>query len=61
MTIGALTFGVTIIAAVAALSARETHRIHLNDLGQIDAVPVSKEDYDRIRAEAFGDAGLARI
>ena len=42
LTIGALTFGITIIAAVAALSARETYRIHLNDLGKRDAVPVPK-------------------
>ncbi len=61
MTIGAITFGVTVIAAVAALSARETHRVHLNDLGQPDAVPVSKEDYQRLRSEAFGNAGLAQV
>jgi MFS family permease len=61
MTIGAITFGVTVIAAVAALSARETNRVHLNDLGQPDAVPVSKEDYHRLRSEAFGGAGLARV
>jgi len=50
LTIGAITFGVTIIAAIAALSARETYRIHLNDLGTANAVPVDKEDYDRMRA-----------
>ena len=61
VTIGALTLGVTVIAAVAALSARETHRVHLNDLGQPDAVPVSKEDYERLRSEAFGSAGLAQV
>jgi MFS family permease len=50
LTIGAITFGVTIISAIAALSARETYRIHLNDLGTANAVPVDKEDYDRMRA-----------
>jgi MFS family permease len=50
LTIGAITFGVTIISALAALSARETYRIHLNDLGNAGAVPVNKEDYDRMRA-----------
>jgi MFS family permease len=50
LTIGAITCAVTIIAAVAAWSARETHRIHLNDLGDPNAVPVDKPDYDRIRA-----------
>ncbi len=44
----------TIISAVAALSARETYRIHLNDLGNPNAIPVNKEDYDRMRAPAAG-------
>src|SRR5271166_4078413 len=34
LTIGAITFGVTAIAAIAAYSARETYRVHLNDLGR---------------------------
>ena len=50
LTIGSITFGVTIIAAVAAWSARETSRIHLNDLGNPNAVPVAKPDYDMMRA-----------
>jgi MFS family permease len=50
LTIGALAFGITIISALAALSARETYRVHLNDLGKADAVPVDKQDYDRMRA-----------
>ncbi|MCK8786006.1 MHS family MFS transporter [Roseomonas sp. NAR14] len=57
LTVGAITFGVTIVAALAALSARETYRIHLNDLGHRDAVPVPKPDYERMRAEALGTAG----
>ncbi|MBS0562395.1 MAG: MHS family MFS transporter [Proteobacteria bacterium] len=52
LTVGAITFGITVIAAVAALTARETHRIHLNDLGRRDAVPVPRQDYDRMRAAA---------
>ncbi|MBV8176868.1 MAG: MHS family MFS transporter [Verrucomicrobia bacterium] len=51
LKIGAITFGVTAIAAVAAMSARETYRIHLNDLGHKGAVPVNKQDYDRMRAQ----------
>jgi MFS family permease len=51
MTVGAITLGVTCIAALAAFSARETHRIHLDDLGQQDAVPVDKQDYKRMRDE----------
>ena len=52
LTIGALAFGVTIIAALAAFSARETYRIQMNDLGNLAAVPVSKPEYERMRAAA---------
>src|SRR6516165_2634499 len=50
LTIGALAFGITVISALAAMTARETFRIHLNDLGNPGAVPVSQGDYDRLRA-----------
>jgi MFS family permease len=53
LTVGAITFGVTIIAALAAMSARETYRVHMNDLGEPDAVPVAKPEYDRMRALAL--------
>jgi MFS family permease len=59
LTIGAITFGITIIAALAAMSARETYRVHLNDLGRPGAVPVDKQDYDRLRARTIADARLA--
>jgi Na+/melibiose symporter-like transporter len=59
LTIGAITFGVTAIAAVAAWSARETYRVHLNDLGDPAAVAVGKQDYDRMRAQTLADAGAA--
>jgi MFS family permease len=48
--IGSITLGLTVISAIAAWSARETHRIHLNDLGQPDAVPVPREEFRRLRA-----------
>jgi len=60
LTIGALTFGITIISALAVLSARETYRVHMNDLGNPDAVPVPKQDYERMRAKTLADARLAR-
>ncbi|GGH54310.1 MFS transporter [Comamonas phosphati] len=41
LTVGAIAFGVTIIAALAAISARETHRIQMQDLGNPDAQPVA--------------------
>jgi hypothetical protein len=52
LTVGAIAFAVTIVAAVAALSARETYRIHLNDLGEPNAVPVDRAMYDQMRATA---------
>jgi len=56
LTIGALAFGITIISALAAFTARETFRIHLNDLGNPRAVPVSRGDYDRMRAQGIASA-----
>ena len=47
------------IAAVAAFSARETYRVRLNDLGNPDAVPVDKREYDEMRARALGGPRLA--
>jgi len=51
-TIGTITCAVTVIAAIAALSARETFRIALRDLGDPGAVPVDEHEYERLRAEA---------
>jgi len=61
LTIGAITFAITIMAAVAAWSARETYRIQIKDLGQPSAVPVDKGDYDRMRAATMAGARLARV
>ena len=55
-----MTFGITIISAIAAWSAQETYRIHLNDLGDRRAVPVAKRDYDLMRAQVLAGAGAAR-
>ncbi len=49
LTIGACAFAVTIISSIAAYSARETYRVHLNDLGERNAAPVDKIEYDRLR------------
>lgn len=54
VTVGAITFGVTVVAALAALSARETHRVHMHDLGKRDAVPVERQEYERLRLQAIG-------
>jgi MFS family permease len=60
VTIGAITFAVTIIAALAAWSARETYRIHLNDLGEPNAVPVDKDVYDQLRTGSPTGSGVAK-
>jgi MFS family permease len=60
LKIATIAFAVTALAAAAAWSARETYRIHLNDLGDRNAVPVDKPDYDRMRGDALAGAGSAR-
>ena len=52
LVVGTFTLGLAVIAALAAFSARETSRIHMNDLGKKDAVPIPKEEYERLRQEA---------
>ncbi|NNG20545.1 MHS family MFS transporter [Naumannella sp. ID2617S] len=53
--IGSITMAITIVCALAAWSARETYRIHVNDLGEKDAQEIPKDEYLRIRAAA-GDS-----
>ncbi|HKE40254.1 MAG TPA: MFS transporter [Casimicrobiaceae bacterium] len=53
MTIGLWAFGITCVSAIAAWTARETYRIHLNDLGDPNAVPVPKAEYDRLREKSL--------
>jgi len=60
LTVGAITLAVTIIAAVAAMSARETYRVHMHELGKVDAVPVDRGEYNRLRDEALAAAKLAK-
>ncbi len=60
LTIGALTLAVTMVSAIAAWSARETYRIHLNDLGDANATPVDKAEYDRMRADLLTEGMSAR-
>jgi MFS family permease len=59
LTVGAIAFGITVIAALAAITARETYRISINDLGNPGAVPMAKADYERRRAEAV--SGVATV
>jgi MFS family permease len=59
LTIGAITFGITVIAAVTAWSARENYRVKLSDLGQPNAVPIDKQSYEALRAETMAQAKKA--
>ncbi len=56
LTVGAIAFGITIISAAAAFSARETYRVALADLGHPGAVPQGKAEYDRAREAAMASA-----
>jgi hypothetical protein len=60
IVVGALTFGITCIAAIAAMSARETYRVKIEDLGKRDPTPVAPEEYRRLRAEAMTHAQLVK-
>jgi hypothetical protein len=52
MVVDSITLALAGIAALAAFTARETSRIHMNDLGNKGAVPVPKEEYVRLRLDA---------
>jgi hypothetical protein len=60
LTVGAITFAVTILAALAAMTARETYRVHMKDLGKPDAVPVDKQEYDRLREQTLATARMSK-
>ncbi len=55
--IGSITFAVTVIAAGAAFTARETYRIKLSDLGARDATPIGEQQYEMLRAQAMRGSG----
>jgi hypothetical protein len=54
--IGSIAFGITVVAAAAAWSCRETYRVAMADLGNPDAVPVAKAEYDRLRLAAIRES-----
>ncbi|MBB5499291.1 MFS transporter [Paraburkholderia sp. MM5384-R2] len=59
LTIGAITFAITIVCAIAAWSARENFRVRLGDLGAKNVVPLDKLSYDAMRAQSMADAKKA--
>lgn len=59
-TIGTFAFVVTLISAAAAFSTRETNRLRLHDLGDRDAVPMDRAEFERLRSgerAGRGDGG----
>lgn len=56
MTVGAIAFAITAIAAVAAWSSRENFRIPLSDLGNPNAKPVDAQTYEAQRLQALARA-----
>jgi MFS family permease len=60
LTVGAITFAVTIISAIAAFTARETFRVQLNDLGNPNAAPVDPQTYERLRGQSLAAARMSR-
>jgi len=60
LTVGAIAFGITVIAALAAVTARETYRVKIDDLGNPKAVPMAQADYDRQRTGAASAAAAVR-
>jgi len=51
-TVGSITLVIAIAAAISAWTARETYRVHMNDLGNRGAAPVPKAEYDQLRLQA---------
>lgn len=56
VTVGSITLGVTVIAAIAVWTARETYRVRMHDLGNRDASPVPHAEYHELREQAFAEA-----
>jgi MFS family permease len=59
LTVGAIAFAITAIAAIAAWSARETFRLPVSDLGNANATPMAKQDYDRLRTASISGPATA--
>lgn len=59
LVIGTLTLAISSICAISAWSARETSRIRIGDLGNKDAVPMEKGEYEALRAQTIAAAKAA--
>jgi Na+/melibiose symporter-like transporter len=58
LTVGTITLVITVVAAIAAWTARETSRVRIADLGDKNAQPVGREEYERLRTQAMAGATL---
>ncbi len=58
-TVGAITLSITVLAALACASARETYRLRLEDLGDPKAQPMPPAEYERVRLQTQGQPGVA--
>jgi MFS family permease len=58
VVVGSITLLTTVIAAITAYSARETYRLKLEDLGNPNAVPLTKEEYEALRDQVVSAAEL---
>ncbi|MEJ8856174.1 MFS transporter [Variovorax robiniae] len=58
MLIGTITLAICVVAAIAAFTARETYRVRMKDLGDVNAVPVPKAEYDRLREQSMAGGKL---
>jgi hypothetical protein len=61
LTVGSLALAVTVIAALAALSARETYRVRMEDLGNPGAIPVDKAEYRNLREQSVAAAVATKV
>ncbi|MEI2775966.1 MAG: MFS transporter [Tetrasphaera sp.] len=59
LVVGGLTFLLTVIAAIGAYLSPETYRMSRDDLGDPNAQPIPKDEYDRLRAESLAAAKAA--
>ena len=57
LIVGSITFAIAVVTSLAALSARETYRLRLHELGDPHAVPMAKAQYDLLRAASMANAG----
>lgn len=61
LVVGALTFGMCIVAFLGVLFSKETFRYRSDDLGVPGAQPVPAVEYERLRQQSIADAKAAKL